>query len=45
MILGAHLGMDSLPPEWMDGMKKANEINNLLDRIDEKRGTTLPAHH
>ncbi len=33
LILAAHLGMDSIPPDWLDGMKKRSDIVSLLDRI------------
>jgi len=33
MVLAAHLGMDAIPREWTDGMKKTREILSLLDRI------------
>jgi ADP-ribosylglycohydrolase len=33
MILGAHLGMEAIPAEWIEGLKKGPEIEKLLDRI------------
>jgi ADP-ribosylglycohydrolase len=33
MILGAHLGMEAIPAEWIEGLKKGPEIEILLDRI------------
>ena len=33
MILGAHLGMEAIPGEWIEGLKKGPEIEKLLDRI------------
>jgi ADP-ribosylglycohydrolase len=33
MILGAHLGMDSIPAEWVRGLKKAKEIDQLLESL------------
>ncbi len=33
MILGAHLGMEAIPDEWIEGLKKGPEIEKLLDRI------------
>ena len=33
MILGAHLGMEALPEEWIASMKKAEEIRYLLGQI------------
>jgi ADP-ribosylglycohydrolase len=35
MILGAHLGMGSIPEEWASGMKDHRKILDLLSRIDE----------
>lgn len=33
MVLGAHLGMGSIPRDWMAGMKKNGEILSLLEKI------------
>jgi len=33
MILGAHLGMEALPDEWITSMKKTEEIRFLLGQI------------
>jgi ADP-ribosylglycohydrolase len=33
MILGAHQGMDTIPAEWIQGLKKGPEIERLLGRI------------
>ena len=33
MILGAHLGQDSLPKEWVSELVKKEDIEGLLDRI------------
>jgi len=33
MVLGAYLGMDALPEEWISSMKKIGEIRSLLDQI------------
>jgi ADP-ribosylglycohydrolase len=33
MILGAHLGMSAIPGEWISRLKKADEIELLLDQI------------
>ena len=33
MVLGAHLGEEGLPGEWVSGLKKEKEISELLDRI------------
>jgi ADP-ribosylglycohydrolase len=35
MVLGAHLGLDSMPVEWLSGMKHWEQIVDLLDKIDE----------
>ena len=34
MVLGAYLGEDHLPEEWISGLKKEKEIKSLLDQID-----------
>ena len=39
MILGAHLGMEAIPAEWIEGLKKRLEIENLLDKI--RRGSVM----
>jgi len=33
MVLGAHLGAEHLPEEWVNGLKKGKEIKSLLDQI------------
>ncbi len=33
MILGAHLGMEAIPSEWIEGLKRGPEIEKLLDKI------------
>ena len=33
MVLGAHLGMEALPRQWVEGMKAREKIENLLSRI------------
>ena len=33
MVLGAHLGMEALPRQWVKDMKAAEKIEELLDRI------------
>jgi len=33
MVLGAHLGKDAIPREWIGGIKQAGRIQNLLDAI------------
>lgn len=33
MVLGAHLGMEAIPREWIEGLKKRTEIMALLGRL------------
>jgi ADP-ribosylglycohydrolase len=33
MILGAHLGQENLPEEWLTDLKKGEEIKRLLSQI------------
>ena len=33
LVLAAHLGIDSIPRDWLEGMKKTGEIRSLLDSI------------
>jgi ADP-ribosylglycohydrolase len=33
MILGAHLGLENFPEEWLTELKKGEEIRNLLNHI------------
>lgn len=33
MVLGAHLGMGSIPPDWLAALKKRGHILKLLDEI------------
>ena len=33
MVLAAHLGMEAIPGDWVDGMKRAKEIRSLLAEI------------
>lgn len=33
MVLGAYLGSQSLPAEWISGLKREKEIRSLIDRI------------
>ncbi len=35
MVLGAYLGIDGMPVEWLSGLKRWEIIVDLLDRIDE----------
>jgi ADP-ribosylglycohydrolase len=34
MILGAHLGRDAIPADWLNEMKAGNRIADLLGRIN-----------
>jgi ADP-ribosylglycohydrolase len=38
LILGAHLGMDAIDPEWLNNMKAYPQIVDMLARIDKSRG-------
>lgn len=38
MVLGAYLGIDGMPVEWLSGLKRWEIIVDLLDRIDEGKG-------
>jgi ADP-ribosylglycohydrolase len=38
MVLGAHLGKEKLPVQWVEGLEKASEIRHLMDKI----GTSTP---
>ena len=33
MILGAHLGFEAIPSEWLSGLKRYQYIVDLLERI------------
>ena len=33
MVLGAHLGEDALPEEWISGLQRGREIIDLLDKL------------
>ena len=35
MVLGAHLGMGAIPDEWIKGLKKRQEIEELLEKIGQ----------
>ena len=37
MILGAHLGMESIPGEWMSEMREVEKINGLLNALESFR--------
>jgi ADP-ribosylglycohydrolase len=34
MVLGAYLGIDAIPPEWLSDLKRYREIADLMDQID-----------
>ena len=34
MVLGAHLGIDAIPPKWLSDLKAYPEIVDLMDQID-----------
>jgi ADP-ribosylglycohydrolase len=38
LVLGAHLGMEAIPPEWLNGMQAYPQIVDMLGRIDKSRG-------
>jgi ADP-ribosylglycohydrolase len=38
MVLGAHLGMEAIPPEWLSDMKAYPQIVDILAKIDKNRG-------
>lgn len=38
LILGAHLGLEAIPPNWLSDLKAYPEIVELMDRIDQKTG-------
>jgi hypothetical protein len=33
MVLGAHLGEQALPGEWLSGLQRRGEILDFLDKI------------
>lgn len=35
MVLGAHLGIDAIPPEWLSNLKHYQDIVDLMDQIDQ----------
>ena len=39
MILGAHLGIEAIPPRWLADLKMYDEIVELLNQIDRHRGS------
>jgi len=38
MILGAHLGLEAIPPRWLTELKAYTRIVAAMDRIDENAG-------
>ena len=38
LVLGAHLGMEAIPPEWLSDMKAYPQIVDILAKIDKNRG-------
>ncbi len=38
MVLGAHLGIDAIAPNWLSDLKAYQEIVDLMDQIDQKNG-------
>jgi ADP-ribosylglycohydrolase len=38
MVLGAHLGIDAIPPKWLSDLKAYPEIVDLMDQIDQQNG-------
>ena len=38
MVLGAHLGLESIPQEWLSELKAKEKIEELLNRINGKKG-------
>ncbi len=38
LVLGAHLGMEAIPAQWLDDMKARQQILDMLLKIDKRRG-------
>jgi len=38
LVLGAHLGMQAIPPEWLNDMKTYRQILDMLSKIDKSHG-------
>ncbi len=36
MVLGAHVGMEGIPRPWIEDLRQAGRILELLDKLDEK---------
>jgi ADP-ribosylglycohydrolase len=37
MVLGAHLGIDAIPPKWLSDLKAYQKIVDLMDQIDSTK--------
>jgi ADP-ribosylglycohydrolase len=38
MVLGAYLGLEAIPPEWIHDMKARRHILDMLEKIDKGQG-------
>ena len=38
LVLGAHLGVEAIPPEWLNDMRAYPQIIDMLARIDKRLG-------
>jgi ADP-ribosylglycohydrolase len=38
MVLGAYLGPEAIPPEWLHEMKARRRISDMLEKIDKGQG-------
>ena len=38
LVLGAHLGMKAIPPEWLNDMKAYPQLTHILAKIDKRLG-------
>ena len=38
LVLGAHLGMEAIPPQWLKDMQAYSQIVDMLATIDKSRG-------
>jgi len=38
MVLGAHLGMEAIPPQWLADMQAYTQVVDMLTKIDKRRG-------
>ncbi|MGW8303858.1 MAG: ADP-ribosylglycohydrolase family protein [Desulfobacterales bacterium] len=39
LVLGAHLGMEAIPAQWLNDMKAYPQIVDMLDKIDKSHGS------